>query len=295
MNGKSNRSLSGLPLDGKGPWIMGVLNITPDSFSDGGKYLDPGDALSRALQIAQEGADILDIGAESSRPGAVEIPVEKEWSRLEPVLKNLKGKLSIPISIDTRRGEVARRALDCGAAMINDVSGGADSGLLQIVSQSDCAYVLMHRRGNPGTMMELATYRDVVNEVKTELQKSLERALEFGIQRERICIDPGFGFSKLPVHNWEMLQRLEEFKSFGCPILVGMSRKRMLKEFAGEAPERLKAASVTAAVLAAERGASILRVHDVAATKAALQTLQNLSDNAGAIHESPFTDIAGNS
>lgn len=253
---------------------MGVLNLTPDSFSDGGLHASPEAALRRAEQIAAEGADLIDLGAESTRPGAEPVGSEEEWRRLEPVLRALGGKFRLPISVDTRHGEVARRALELGADAINDVSNGADPVLLSAVAGAKAGYVLMHSRGEPATMMNLATYGDLLGEIRHELGAGLERARTAGIAEERIILDPGFGFAKTPAQNWELLSRLEELAEFGRPLLVGLSRKRMIRECVGEAPEALAAASAVAAAVAANRGARILRVHDVAATRAVLQVLQ---------------------
>jgi len=256
------------------PLLMGILNLTPDSFSDGGRHFHPEDALKRAEQIAAEGADLLDIGAESTRPGADPVDPAEEWRRLAPVLRALKNKISIPISLDTRHGSVARQALELGVEAINDVSLAADSGLLAAVSEAGCGYVLMHSRGEPGTMMESAVYGDLLGEIHQELAAGLQRARAAKIAEENIVLDPGFGFAKTPAQNWELLSRLEELGDFGRPLLVGLSRKRMLRECVGEKESALIAASAVAAGLAAQRGARILRVHDVAATRAVLQVLQ---------------------
>lgn len=248
------------------PRVMGILNVTPDSFSDGGRYLDPEAAVLRALEIEAQGADLIDVGGESTRPGSVSISVEQEWKRLEPVLQEILTKLHIPISVDTRRGEVARRALALGIEIINDVSGGEDPRLLQEVAESGCGYILMHMRGEPGDMMAQAHYRDVLGEVLLEMEASVARARAVGISPGKICVDPGFGFAKNSIHNFQLLQGLESFTRWGYPLMVGISRKRMLRELVGEDPTALKRASVAAALWAVQKGAQIVRVHDVRET-----------------------------
>lgn len=246
------------------PRIMGILNVTPDSFSDGGLFDHPERAVARALAMEGEGADLIDVGAESTRPGAAPVSAQEEWERLAPVLRRLSNELRCPLSVDTRKGEVARRALKLGAAVINDVSAGEDPLLLEAVGEYRAGLVVMHGRGTPKTMMEHARYQDVVQEVRRELQRLVGRALEAGIPRENICIDPGFGFAKTPAQNYELLQGLESLRTLSYPLLVGLSRKRMLRELVGEDRRALDAASVTAALLAVQKGARILRLHEVA-------------------------------
>ncbi|MCC7345713.1 MAG: dihydropteroate synthase [Deltaproteobacteria bacterium] len=253
---------------------MGILNVTPDSFSDGGKYLDPKRALERARALIAEGADLIDVGGESTRPGAAPVPPEEEWRRLEPVLKVLTSATATPISVDTRNTETARRALDAGASVVNDVSCARDPGLLKVVAAAGAGYVLMHSRGEPAAMASLAHYGDVVGEVEAELRLGLDRALQAGIVAERICVDPGFGFAKTPEQNWILLEGLAGLAELGRPILVGLSRKRMLRERVGGEPEALLRAGLDAARTAIRRGARIVRVHDVAATRGFLQALQ---------------------
>lgn len=254
---------------------MGVLNLTPDSFSDGGSHFQADSALRRAEALVAEGADLLDIGAESTRPGARPVDVEEEWKRLESLLWSLEKNSALPLSIDTRHGDIAERSLGLGGVeIVNDVSCAKDRRLLEAVAEAGCGYVLMHSRGDPQTMVEMSTYRDLLGEIRSELESGLERAVAAGISEERIAVDPGFGFAKTPAQNWEILSRLEGLKSFGRPLLVGLSRKRMLREIVGESVEALATASALSAVLAAQKGARILRVHDVAATRAALQVLQ---------------------
>jgi len=253
---------------------MGILNVTPDSFSDGGKYLVPSEAHKQALRIAEEGADLLDVGAESTRPGAVPLDQKEEWERLHPVLKLLVPEIKIPISIDTRHAEVARRALDFGVEIINDVSAGEDPAMFPLIAESRCGYVLMHHRGDPANMMSYANYADLLGEVKKELFASRERALNQGIDPANLCLDPGFGFAKTTEQNWELLDRLNEIAVWGHPLVVGISRKRMLRERYGSDPQALLTGGLHASSLALAKGANILRTHDVAATRRHLQTLQ---------------------
>jgi dihydropteroate synthase len=256
---------------------MGVLNVTPDSFSDGGVAFDPARAIDHALGMEAEGADILDIGAESTRPGAAPVSAEDEWARLRPVLKGLPHQLRIPVSIDTYKADVARRALDAGVAIVNDISGlSYDSGLGALVGSRGAALALMHTRGRSTDMYKHATYDDVVQEVAQELQRSVERALGAGVSWDRLILDPGLGFAKRAEHSFAALAELERFASLGRPLLVGPSRKSFLAAAVGEQPARPEradasrraaerdwstAAAVTAAVLA---GAHIVRVHRVA-------------------------------
>jgi len=253
---------------------MGILNVTPDSFSDGGKYLDPKRALERARALIAEGADLIDVGGESTRPGATPVPPEEEWRRLEPVLKALTSATATPISVDTRNAETARRALDAGVSVVNDVSCARDPELLKTVAAAGAGYVLMHSRGEPAGMASLAEYRDVVGEVAAELRLGLDRALQAGIAAERVCVDPGFGFAKTPEQNWILLEGLARLAELGRPILVGLSRKRMLRERVGDDPAELLKAGLAAAGTAIGRGARLLRVHDVAAARDFLQALQ---------------------
>lgn len=246
--------------------VMGVLNVTPDSFSDGGESIDPSHAIDRALSMEAEGADLIDVGGESTRPGAVPIDSEEEWRRVQPVLKGLAGHLRVPLSVDTYRAETARRALDEGAAIINDISGlGYDPDLGNAVAARGAAIVLMHTRGRSRAMYKEAHYDDVVREVGRELQRSVERAVGRGVAWERILIDPGLGFAKKAAHSMAALAHLDAFAALGRPILSGPSRKSFLTSAIGAVSplERdwATAAAITASVLA---GAHIVRVHRVA-------------------------------
>ena len=250
---------------------MGVLNVTPDSFSDGGAFLDSEAAIARALQMEREGADIIDIGGESTRPGAAAIPINEELQRVLPVIKVLRGKLRIPISVDTRRAEVADVALGAGAEILNDVSGlRSDPRLGEVARRAGAAVILMHMRGTPETMQRGPFARDVIGDVASGLRQALARAKRARLAKTKLLIDPGIGFGKTGEQNFEILARLAEFARLGCPIVIGTSRKSFLgKAMArpGDTPvpadERKlgTAASVTASILG---GAHIVRVHDVA-------------------------------
>ena len=251
------------------PLVMGVVNVTPDSFSDGGFYLDPVEAIAHARRLIDEGADLLDIGGESSRPGAPGVPADEESRRVLPVLRGLRDA-SVPLAVDTVKPEVMRAALAEGAAMINDISALRAPGALEAVAGSDAGVCLMHMQGEPRTMQKAPHYVDVVAEVGAFLRGRAAAAEAAGIARERIVVDPGFGFGKTPAHNLELLRRLRELAALGYPLLAGLSRKSTLGAITGRPPAERAAASVAAALLAVEGGARIVRVHDVAATKDAL-------------------------
>lgn len=248
---------------------MGVVNITPDSFSDGGQFLSADAAIAQGRRLAEEGAAILDLGAESTRPGAQPVSEDEELTRLMPVLEALRG-LDIPVSIDTRRARVMRAVLVAGASMINDIEALAGPGSLEAVAASDCGVCLMHKQGDPATMQVAPHYDDVVAEVGAFLAARVAAAEAVGIARRRIVVDPGFGFGKTAAHNLELLRNLPKLAAAGVPVLAGLSRKSTLGALTGRPAGERMAASVAAALLAAQRGATILRVHDVAATRDAL-------------------------
>lgn len=256
-----------LPLDA--PLIMGVLNVTPDSFSDGGQFLAVEGAVAHASRMVEEGAAIIDIGGESTRPGARPVSQEEELARVLPVLRAMRG-LPVPISVDTRRAVVMREVLAAGASMINDVDALAGAGALDAVASTGCAVCLMHKQGEPATMQVDPRYADVVGEVAAFLAERLAAAQASGVARERIVVDPGFGFGKTAAHNLELLRKLAQLGALGVPLLVGLSRKSMLGSITGRAVGDRMAASVAAALLAVRHGAKIVRVHDVAATRDAL-------------------------
>jgi len=246
------------------PSVMGVVNVTPDSFSDGGVNFDPGDAAASARRMLAEGAAIVDVGGESTRPGADGVNADAELRRVVPVLEALEGE--VPVSIDTSKAEVARRALELGAELVNDVSAlRADPELAAAVAESGAYLCLMHMQGEPRTMQLDPRYDDVVSEVAAFLEERLGVAVAAGIAEERVCLDPGIGFGKTVEHNFELIRRLGELTALGRPVLVGISRKSSLGKLLGDpdATTGSVAASVGAAVAAYERGATILRVHDV--------------------------------
>ena len=253
-----------VPLDR--PLVMGVVNITPDSFSDGGRFFDTKAAVSHALSLVEDGADIVDIGGESSRPGALPVSAQQELDRVLPVLEGLRD-LKKPISIDTRRPEVVRETLKAGASMINDIEALKAPGALEIVAASQCAVCLMHMKGEPATMQQAPHYDDVVAEVAGFLKNRIEAAQAAGIARERIVVDPGFGFGKTLEHNLTLLKHLSAFVSMKVPVLAGWSRKSSLGKMTGRpAGDRLPA-SLAMALLSLQAGATILRVHDVKETR----------------------------
>ncbi|GHD74465.1 dihydropteroate synthase [Vogesella fluminis] len=260
------------------PLLMGILNVTPDSFSDGGSYNRLDAALAHAERLLADGADILDIGGESTRPGAPYVSPEEELQRVLPLLQRLAA-LQVPLSLDTRRTSVMRAALQAGAVdLINDVSALEDDGALALVAAANVGICLMHKQGNPDTMQQQPDYADVVQEVGGYLARRIELCLENGIARDRLLADPGFGFGKTLQHNLELLRALPQLEALaGAPLLVGMSRKSMLGAITGEPqPDQRLGASVAAALLAAQRGAKVIRVHDVKATHQALQVWQAL-------------------
>ena len=252
---------------------MGVVTITPDSISDGGRFLDPTAAIEHGRRLMDEGADILDIGGESSRPGAQAVAEQEELDRILPVLKALK---DVPVSVDTRRPRVMREALEAGASMINDIEALAAPGALDAVAPSDCAVCLMHKKGDPASMQQDPHYEDVVGEVKQFLTMRIAACEIAGIERDRITIDPGFGFGKAVAHNLGLLKRLPELAVLGVPVVAGWSRKSTLGTITGRPVGERLAASVAAALLAVQHGATILRVHDVRQTRDALSVLQAL-------------------
>ena len=256
-----------LPLER--PILMGVLNVTPDSFSDGGRFLGRHAAVAQAKRMLEEGAAIIDVGGESTRPGAAPVSEDEELARILPVIDALAG-LAAPLSVDTRRPRVMREALAAGAAMINDIDALAAPGALEAVAGSECAACLMHKKGEPGTMQRDPHYDDVVAEVKAFLAGRIDAAVRGGIARDRLVADVGFGFGKSVRHNLELQQRFAEFTVLGVPLLAGWSRKSTLGHLTGRRVGERLAASVAAALLAAQSGATILRVHDVGPTRDAL-------------------------
>ncbi len=250
---------------------MGILNITPDSFSDGGLYDDSGAAVERALEMVEQGADLLDVGGESTRPGSTPVDAEAEEGRVLPVVRALRKVVRVPISIDTRRARVARAALDEGAAIVNDVSGLKDPEMPKVVAEAGAGLIVMHMRGTPATMQDDPRYEDVVEEVRAELERSVGCALQAGVHPSRIAIDPGIGFGKNQSHNLELIARIDRLADTGRPVVLGISRKRFLGEIVGEAsPAERGVATAAGCVVGLLNGARIFRVHDVRLVRQAL-------------------------
>lgn len=259
------------------PRVMGILNVTPDSFSDGGTRVGMDEAVAAGLAMAEAGADIVDVGGESTRPGADAVSAETEQARILPVIRTLAAA-NVRLSVDTRNACTMRAALAAGARIVNDISGLAhDPAALSVVAEYDCPVVLMHMRGTPATMGGEARYGDVVGEVRAELAQRVDAALASGIRPERIVIDPGIGFAKDATHSVAVLRGLPELLGLGYPVLVGLSRKRFIGALSGEArADRRLAGSLSAGLFALMRGASILRVHDVRETVQAIRVWRAL-------------------
>lgn len=253
------------------PHVMGIVNVTPDSFSDGGKFTQIHLAIEHALTLIEEGADILDIGGESTRPNATPVSLQEELDRVIPVIEGLVKQVNIPISIDTYKPQVMQAAISAGANIVNDVRALQENGALNIVAASDVGVCLMHMQGTPQTMQINPQYNDVVAEVKAFLQQRLLACEEVGITKNRILLDPGFGFGKTRAHNINLIQHLASFSSLGQPLLVGLSRKSVLGQVTGHDVDARLYASVAASVISAMVGAKIMRVHDVKATVEALK------------------------
>jgi dihydropteroate synthase len=268
-------------LDLSAPCVMGVLNVTPDSFSDGGRYLSAEAAVSRAMAMQQAGAAIIDVGGESTRPGAAPVSEEEELARVLPVIESLAASLPVPVSVDTMKPRVMTAAVAAGASLINDVNALQAPGAMDAAAASGAAVCLMHMQGQPRTMQQRPVYADVVGDVRTFLAERVRDAMAAGIGRDRIVVDPGFGFGKTLAHNLRLLESLDRFLALGVPVLAGISRKSMIGTLLGDRPadDRLHG-SVAAAVIAAMKGARILRVHDVAATVDALKVVTAVMESA---------------
>jgi dihydropteroate synthase len=266
---------------GRPALIMGIVNVTPDSFSDGGRYACTDLAVAHSLQLVEQGADLLDIGGESSRPGAQSISLEEELGRVVPVVRALLQQTTVPISVDTTKAEVARQTLDLGAHIINDITALlGDPQMGEIVHSFQAGVVLMHMQGTPATMQLNPTYDDVVHEVRAFLEARLQAVRNLGIADDRVALDPGIGFGKTAEHNWELLRRLHELQSLGRPVCLGVSRKGLLRGSRNRPAERRMAASLAVACFALARGtAQILRVHDVAETRDALEVYRALQND----------------
>ena len=255
------------------PHVMGIVNVTPDSFSDGGRFSKANLALEHALSLIEQGADILDVGGESTRPNAVPVSLQEELDRVIPVIEGLVNQINIPISIDTYKPQVMQAAIDAGASIVNDVRALQESGAIDMIAASNVGVCLMHMQGTPQTMQINPQYNDVVAEVKAFLQQRLVACEEAGIVKNRILLDPGFGFGKTRVHNITLIQHLARFASLGQPLLVGLSRKSVLGQVTGNDVDARLYSSIAASVISAMVGAKILRVHDVKATVEALKVV----------------------
>jgi dihydropteroate synthase len=258
---------------------MGIVNVTPDSFSDGGRHFSLETAIAGAIEMEKSGADLLDIGGESTRPGATPVSVEEELRRVIPVFNALRGKISIPLSIDTTKAEVARQALKAGASIVNDISGGEwDSGLWPVVAEAQAGYILTHCQGRPATMQQQPTYENLVEEVYSYLSQKILAAERAGISTNRVVCDVGIGFGKTMEQNWQLLRALDRFVSLGRPLLVGLSRKSFLRNLVS--PGGLEGATTAAQVMAASNGASLWRVHDVPAAVASARVVESMNSGA---------------
>jgi dihydropteroate synthase len=269
---------AGIPLDLSRPRIMGILNVTPDSFSDGGRFARLDDALDQAVRMVDEGADILDIGGESTRPGAPAVSLAEEMDRVLPVLERVRAAFDVPVSVDTSKPQLMQAAVTAGAGMINDVSALRAVGAIEALAPLSVPVCLMHMQGKPRTMQAAPQYDDVVADILEYLAGRVAACEAGGIRRQRLLVDPGFGFGKTLQHNLVLLRDLARFGELGLPVLVGISRKSMLGTVTGRPVEDRISASVAAALMAVERGARIVRVHDVAATRDALRLWQAARD-----------------
>jgi dihydropteroate synthase len=264
VNGKDH-------LLGQRTWIMGILNVTPDSFSDGGLYFEKEKAISRGLELAAEGADIIDVGGESTRPGSEPIPVQEELRRVIPVISSLRKKTDTLISVDTIKSEVAEAAIEAGADIINDISSFCfDSGMASLAAQKEAPVILMHMKGTPKTMQINPSYKDLLSEIKSFLKEKLEIARVSGIKKEKIIIDPGIGFGKNPNDNLTLLNNLPFLEELERPILVGVSRKSYIGNILNSPPQERIEGTIASAIISIIRGAHILRVHDVSTVKRAV-------------------------
>ncbi|SDH26050.1 dihydropteroate synthase [Vibrio xiamenensis] len=266
-------------LDLTQPVVMGILNVTPDSFSDGGRFNSVDTALERVEQMVKAGVTIIDIGGESTRPGAPEVSVEEEIDRVVPVVKAIREKFDIWLSIDTSKAEVMRLAIEAGADIINDVRSLTEPGALEVVAKANVPVCIMHMQGEPSTMQQNPQYQNLLTEVHQFLEERIQICVDAGIKREKLILDPGFGFGKTVEHNYSMLAHLEEFHQYNLPVLAGMSRKSMLFKLLDKQPQQCMAASVASATIAAMKGAQIIRVHDFEETLDAVRVVNAVSAN----------------
>ncbi|MEZ9621726.1 dihydropteroate synthase [Vibrio sp. 10N.222.55.A3] len=261
------------------PHVMGILNVTPDSFSDGGKFNSLDNALQQAERMVQAGVSIIDIGGESTRPGAPDVSLEEELTRVIPAIKAIRAKFDVWISIDTSKAEVMRQAVEAGADLINDVRALQEPGALQVAADANVPICLMHMKGQPRTMQANPSYDDVLQDVEAFLQERVEACEAVGISKDQLILDPGFGFGKTIEHNYHLLAHLEKFHSLGLPVLAGMSRKSMIFKLLDKVPADCMVASVTCATIAAMKGAQIIRVHDVEETLEAMKIIEVMNNN----------------
>jgi dihydropteroate synthase len=262
---------------------MGIVNVTPDSFSDGGRFFDENAAVARALQLVDDGADLLDIGGESTRPYSDPVDASEELRRVLPVIKALAAQVQIPISIDTSKSAVAGAVIEAGAEIVNDVTGlDGDPGMIELVRQTGVGVCAMHMQGTPQTMQDKPTYTDVVAEIREYLRHRRDALIDAGVERERICLDPGIGFGKTHEHNITLMQHCREFHSLGCPMLVGHSRKGFLGKLIGDKEADRTNATVGAALALAVQGIQIVRVHDVRPVREALASFEGTGGLEGA-------------
>ncbi|MEZ9125985.1 dihydropteroate synthase [Vibrio splendidus] len=261
------------------PHVMGILNVTPDSFSDGGRFNSLDNALLQAERMIQAGVSIIDIGGESTRPGAPDVSLEEELARVIPAIKAIRAKFDVWISIDTSKAEVMRQAVEAGADLINDVRALQEPGALQAAAEANVPVCLMHMKGQPRTMQASPVYDDVLMDVEAFLQERVEACEAVGISKNQLILDPGFGFGKTIEHNYHLLAHLEKFHTLGLPVLAGMSRKSMIFKLLDKAPADCMVASVTCATIAAMKGAQIIRVHDVEDTLEAMKIIEVMNNN----------------
>ncbi|WP_105900920.1 dihydropteroate synthase [Vibrio gangliei] len=270
---------NGKTLDLSRPQIMGILNVTPDSFSDGGKYQHLEAALAQVNTMVAAGATIIDIGGESTRPGAAEVSLEEELRRVIPLVKAIRDVSDVWISIDTSKAEVMKQSLEHGADFINDIRSLSEPGALDVVAEYGVPVCIMHMQGQPKNMQDNPDYQDVLNDVDAFLTRRIEECVAAGIDRENIIIDPGFGFGKTVEHNYQLLAHLEHFHHYKLPILAGMSRKSMVSNALNKPTKECVVGSVICATIAAQKGAQILRVHDVVETQDAMRILEMVASN----------------
>ncbi|MEZ8693074.1 dihydropteroate synthase [Vibrio splendidus] len=261
------------------PHVMGILNVTPDSFSDGGRFNSLDNALLQAERMIQAGVSVIDIGGESTRPGAPDVSLEEELARVIPAIKAIRAKFDVWISIDTSKAEVMRQAVEAGADLINDVRALQEPGALQAAAEGNVPVCLMHMKGQPITMQASPVYDDVLMDVEAFLQERVEACEAVGISKNQLILDPGFGFGKTIEHNYHLLAHLEKFHTLGLPVLAGMSRKSMIFKLLDKAPADCMVASVTCATIAAMKGAQIIRVHDVEDTLEAMKIIEVMNNN----------------